>query len=93
MYERLYDMRNDFLHGNPVNGMSRLFGADGIILHKAAAPLYRMALAAAMGVRLDKKELGDLIEHVKYHFQTVKPFCEPQEKMEEAIVRALPPQR
>ena len=93
VYERLYDMRNDFLHGNPVNGMSRLFGADGIILHKAAAPLYRMALAAAMGVRLDKKELGDLMERVKYRLQTVNPFYEPQEEMEEAIVRALPPKR
>ena len=71
--------------------MSRLFKADGIILHKAAAPLYRMALSAALGVRLDKKEPEDLMEYVKYHFLVVDPFYAAQDEMEDAIVRALPP--
>ena len=91
VYERLYRMRNDFIHGNPVNRMSRLFRADGIILHKAAAPLYRMALAATMGVRLDLEEPEDIVEYVKYHFTVVEPFYRFQDEMEEAIVRALPP--
>ena len=93
VYERLYGMRNDFIHGNPINRMSRLFETDGIILHKAAAPLYRMALAAAMGVRLDLEEPEDTMEYVKYHFTVVDPFYACQNEMEEAIVRALPPKR
>ena len=91
VYERLYEMRSGFIHGNPVNQMSRLFRTDGIILHKAAAPLYRLALAAALGVRLDKEEPEDLMEYVKYHFLEVDPFYKPQDEMEDAIVRALPP--
>lgn len=46
-----------------------------------------------MEVRLDKKEPDDLKEHLRYHFLTVEPFYRPQEQMEKAIVRALPPKR
>ena len=93
VYERLYGMRNDFIHGNPFDQMSRVFATDGIILHKAAAPLYRMALAAAMELRLERKEPDDLNEYVKYHFLTVEPFYRFQAEMEDAIVRALPPRK
>lgn len=91
VYERLYRIRNDFIHGNPIARMSRLFREDGIILHKAAAPLYRMALAAALEVRLDLEEPEDLMEYMKYHFTVVDPFYEMQNEIEDAIVRALPP--
>ena len=91
VYRRLYEMRNDFLHGNPVSRMSGLFGDTGIILHKAAAPLFRMALTAALGVRLDRHEPADLMEALKYRICVEDPFYKPQEVMEGAIIRALPP--
>ncbi|MXX86601.1 MAG: hypothetical protein F4Y71_09120 [Acidobacteria bacterium] len=91
VYERLYRLRNDFIHGNPFDQMSHVFRTDGVLLHKAAAPLYRMALAGLLRVRLAKEEPEDLMEYVKYHFLTVEPFYKPQGEIEEAIAQALPP--
>ncbi|MCY4059957.1 MAG: hypothetical protein OXG44_18385, partial [Gammaproteobacteria bacterium] len=71
VYRRLYEMRNDFLHGNPVSRISGLFGDTGIILHKAAAPLYRIALSAALRVRLDHQEPENLMEALKHRICVV----------------------
>ena len=51
LYKRLYDVRNSYLHGNPVSPASlRLPGTDRV-LADFAAPLYRMALTAFLGLR------------------------------------------
>ena len=51
LYLRLYDARNNYLHGNPVSPESlRLPGTDRVVAD-FAAPLYRIALTAFLGLR------------------------------------------
>ena len=50
VYERLYDSRNDFLHGNPIYKRSLFLGK--IPLHTMGSLLYRMAISAFLDVRV-----------------------------------------
>lgn len=50
LYLRLHSVRNDYLHGNPVDSGTLRVPSLGRILADFAAPLYRMALTAFLGL-------------------------------------------
>ena len=51
LYLRLYDVRNDYVHGNPITSEALCVPGTERILADFAAPLYRMALTAFLGLR------------------------------------------
>jgi hypothetical protein len=51
IYGELVRARNDFLHGNPVALDRLIVQSSGQTLHNFAAPLYRAALAAFLGLK------------------------------------------
>jgi hypothetical protein len=53
IYGELYQARNDFAHGNPVDA-NRLRLESGRYLHYYAAPLYRMALTGFLNLRWER---------------------------------------
>jgi hypothetical protein len=50
LYSRLHDARNHFLHGNSIEAADLKTAIPGITLFHIAAPLYRMALSAFLGL-------------------------------------------
>lgn len=65
LYDRLYQARNDFLHGNPVSRATLNLRVNGRTLFHIAAPLYRLALTSFLDLRprsfdpnLDAASLG-----------------------------------
>lgn len=54
--DRLYDCRNDFLHGNPVDRDSIRLSHTNRSIFQYAAPLYRIALAETLELEFDKPQ-------------------------------------
>lgn len=46
LYQVLYECRNDFLHGNPVERSNLILATPQRTIFEYAAPLYRIALTA-----------------------------------------------
>ena len=59
IYGELYQARNDFAHGNPVDA-SRLCLPNGRYLHYYAAPLYRMALTSFLSLKWSKPKSQEI---------------------------------
>ena len=91
VYERLYRIRNDFLHGNPVTPDS-LVMACGIDAFRFAAPLFRFALMGHMGMRFDERTPDALADPRTYtaFFGRYVRFHGPQETLEKALLLADP---
>ncbi|HYO70448.1 MAG TPA: hypothetical protein VEU33_30645 [Archangium sp.] len=53
LYQKIYRCRCDFLHGEPVSSESLHLPVSGENLFWYAAPLYRVALAASLGITVD----------------------------------------
>ena len=89
LYQALYDCRNNFLHGNPVEPDNLQLPGSTRKLIQFAAPLYRLALTAFLPLTFDRDMpaasdteacgtyIGDCIE-----------FCAPQRCVEKAILTA-----
>jgi len=91
-YIRLYEARNDFLHGNPVTSASHLIEPHGAkSLLDVAAPLYRFALSSALGIIAppipDGKEFNTP-EHAEAIVRRSK-FLNYQATYEDALIHAL----
>ncbi len=92
LYQALYECRNSFLHGNPVERADLILPVSQRTVFEYAAPLYRLALTAFLPLAQDKpippvtdaEAFGARIaEHVD--------FMDPQKHMEEAILTAAQP--
>jgi hypothetical protein len=57
IYKRLYDVRSDFLHGNPVTAETLKLAKRQESVLVSAAPLFRLALTAVLDLR--SPELSD----------------------------------
>src|SRR5208282_3002693 len=55
LYGELNRARNDFLHGNPITDSRLIVPPGKQPLHLYAAPLFRMALAAFLDLKMDMK--------------------------------------
>lgn len=58
IYKRLYDARNHFLHGEPVTNETLKMPEGRHVLY-LAAPLFRLALAAYLGLRVEEHDLPE----------------------------------
>ena len=92
LYQVLYECRNDFLHGNPVERSNLVLSTPQRTIFEYAAPLYRIALtaflpltyAAPMPSAEDPKVFGAYIaDHMD--------FMGPQKNAEEALLTATRP--
>ncbi|EAU40170.1 hypothetical protein FP2506_11457 [Fulvimarina pelagi HTCC2506] len=93
LYMKLYNARNDFLHGKPVSIDTLEVADDGSNLFKMAAPLYRCALSAFLseegisgrdeGVSQDAD--ADIIEALRD-----MEIERTQMRVEEALLKTLP---
>lgn len=92
LYQVLYECRNDFLHGNPVERNNLFLPTPQRTIFEYAAPLYRIALTAFLpltyGVQMpsseDARALGAYIaDHLD--------FMGPQKSAEEALLTATRP--
>lgn len=92
LYQALYECRNDFLHGNPVQRSNLVLSTPQRTIFEYAAPLYRIALtaflpithAAPMPPADDPQDFGDYIADSI-------GFMEPQRNAEEALLTATRP--
>lgn len=92
LYQVLYECRNDFLHGNPVDRSRLLLPTPQRTIFEYAAPLYRIALTAFLPLTYevsppesnDARVLGAYIANRM-------AFREPQELVEEALLTATRP--
>jgi len=88
--DKLYECRNDFLHGNPVDRNSIRLPHTNRSIFEYAAPLYRMALAETLELEFDKpqpsladpKACGDYIA-------ARRSFFDPQRVIEDALLTAV----
>jgi hypothetical protein len=77
LYARLYDARNEFLHGNPLTRKILKGGLKDGTLFNVAAPLYRMALDGFLQQNPPPAPEPDLINAVLAHLSeadTVRPY-------------------
>jgi hypothetical protein len=92
LYQVLYECRNDFLHGNPVERSNLLLATPQRTIFEYAAPLYRIALTAFLpltyGVPMpsaqDTRAFGAYIADRM-------DFMGPQKSAEEALLTATRP--
>ena len=84
----IYNRRNDFLHGNPidVDSVEPLMSRDS--LFGAAAPLFRMALAAFLGLERERPRSPlDDVENLAKEIAAETAFLECQKDFETAMLR------
>jgi hypothetical protein len=87
VYEHLYRVRNDFLHGNPVTAETLKLAKPKQSVLFFAAPLFRLALTAVLDLR--SPELSDASDDQNYdHIAAGTPFSGPQLLAEDAILMA-----
>ncbi len=92
LYQMLYECRNDFLHGNPVERANLILPTPQRTIFEYAAPLYRIALTAFLPLTYDvpipstedARALGGYIADRM-------DFMGPQESTEEGLLTATRP--
>jgi hypothetical protein len=90
LYEQLYNCRNNFLHGNPIEHDGLRLPASDRTFFEYAAPLYRLALTAFLPItyNVDISSIDDLQEFSDYIVDR-KNFFMPQRFAEEALLTAI----
>jgi hypothetical protein len=93
IYGRLNEVRNDFLHGNPVNEDTLKFKTSQRPVMAFAAPLFRLALTAFLDLRMPEgaPEAAN-VEAYASHIDKRLTFKRAQGLMEDAILKADDPQ-
>jgi hypothetical protein len=96
IYDHLYKVRNDFLHGNRVDQETvKLEKCQRSVLF-FAAPLFRLALTAYLTLQ-GSETTGDATDHEQFAARVVDGlfFRQTQRLMEDAILKAeeVPPSR
>jgi hypothetical protein len=92
LYQVLYQTRNDFLHGNPVDRSNLFLPTPQRTIFEYAAPLYRVALTAFLPLGHDTPMPSSddpnafgayIVDHMD--------FVQPQKNAEEALLTATRP--
>ena len=88
IYKKIYDLRNDFLHGNDVDGPALLLNAKPII--DFAACIYRAALTCALDLSFKEAapDAADLKATARYLAARMR-FNRYQGMFERALLRAI----
>lgn len=89
LYQRLYDVRNGFLHGNPVASEDLMVAVAGRTLLEYAAPLYRAALTAFLPLTFDQDAPASTAETLGALAAKRMAFRDPQRAMEDALLTAV----
>jgi hypothetical protein len=92
LYQVLYECRNDFLHGNPVERSNLFLATPQRTIFEYAAPLYRIALTAFLSLTYDvtMPSAKDARAFGAYIADRMD-FIGPQKSAEEAILTATRP--
>jgi hypothetical protein len=92
LYQVLYECRNDFLHGNPVERSNLVLSAPQRTIFEYAAPLYRIALTAFLPL-IDPAPMPSTDDSDAFGAYIVKhsDFMRPQKNAEEALLTATRP--
>jgi|HubBroStandDraft_6_1064221.scaffolds.fasta_scaffold341122_1 hypothetical protein len=87
IYNRIYNVRNDFLHGNPVSSSKLLFPGRKKALSNYAACIYRLALSGYLPLptRSVLKKTKDYTEYLI----TVGRHFTPQRMIEKGLKRSM----
>jgi hypothetical protein len=86
VYKKIYDLRNDYLHGNDVAGPSLMLNDKKAVIDFAAC-LYRLALTGFLGLEFSEPRLPS---EAKGKFIARRmDFREPQKSLEAAILTAI----
>lgn len=90
LYEQLYKLRNDFIHGNPVTHEIMLVPEKERNIFEFAAPLYRMALTAFLPLTFDTNIEGedDLVTFTTKVLDR-SDALKPQRDAEKALLAAV----
>ena len=90
LYNRIYDCRNDFLHGNPVSHSKLIIRRSNRPLIYFAPPLYRLGLTVFLKLsdKATPPPMTDTDAFAKF-FSDSLTFEQPQQDAERAIRRAL----
>jgi hypothetical protein len=85
---KIYDLRNDYLHGNEVAGPSLMLNNKPVI--DFAACLYRLVLTGFLDLKFSEPTppASDAKAMARYIWQR-RDFREPQKSIEEAILTAI----
>jgi hypothetical protein len=88
--DRLYDCRNAFLHGNPVNEKSVMLPHTTRSIFEYTAPLYRVVLAETLKLQFDKPQpsLADPKACGEFIADRLS-FLSPQRVIEDALLTAV----
>ncbi|PDS58830.1 MULTISPECIES: hypothetical protein [Rhizobium] len=92
LYQVLYECRNDFLHGNPVERSNLVLTTPQRTIFEYAAPLYRIALTAFLPLTYDAPmppatDAVALGAYIADHMD----FMGPQKSAEDALLTATRP--
>jgi hypothetical protein len=88
--DRLYECRNDFLHGNPVDRNSIRLPNTKRSIFQYAAPLYRIALAETLKLWIDKPDPSLADPEACGEFISARlSFLGPQRVIEDALLTAV----
>lgn len=90
LYQRLYQVRNDFLHGNPVTRRSLYLPDSGRFIGQFAPLLYRCALRNVLDLHHPDPPGGDIAQRLVARMARAD-LERPQFETEEAMLRALVP--
>lgn len=89
LYKQLYDARGAFLHGSEIEEKHLITVAGRIPLHQLAAPIYRMALASFLKLKLEMPDIGHPDREVlQQQHNKYWNGRRPRDRMEEAIALA-----
>ncbi|RFB76613.1 hypothetical protein DYH55_19290 [Methylovirgula sp. 4M-Z18] len=91
-YKALYDVRNKFLHGEPV-GVETLTLLSGRHILHFAAPMFRLALTAYLGLSFDKPmpNMRDNPKRFAELYSENSVFYDMQKLMEDALLLSEKP--
>ncbi len=89
IYKKIYDLRNDYLHGNDADGSSLVLNNNKGIIDFAAC-LYRFALTGFLGLKFNEpRPLVDDVDATGNFMSRRRDFHEPQESLEAAVLTAI----
>lgn len=91
LYQALYDCRNDFLHGNPVDRATLMLPLPQRTVFEYAAPLYRLALTSFLPLVYAKPMPNEDAKAIGAYIAERMEYMGPQEFAEEALLTATRP--
>ena len=92
LYQVLYECRNDFLHGNPVERSNLVLSTPQRTIFEYAAPLYRLALTAFLPLtHAEPMPSADDPNAFGAYIADHMDFMGPQRNAEEALLTATRP--